>query len=517
MGNKVKNQRIFLVFNKEDSGYGTGQEPSGYVKIEVRDGSGKLTAAVQNLKEDRDDLKYKLYLIKCTESSVCPVCAGTLPVRKNKSELQWEFDPQDVARTGNTIEEFNIAAVVADAGNKHNVRVISPLAAYKNAKVHWKDKVKDYLYPAVPYTEKIEGLPKEVDFISKYENDLESKYVPGSTAPLLGGFGIPIAPEETYGVEGMNAEFAPEAEENPVLPFTSNNGLPPLANENELPPLTSDNEMMIYYEEGENENLSPEVEMNAPEMEMNIPQAEIKGPENSNAAQSEEPEAASNQAEPVYSGVDADLSNYAGMYDYNELFGTGAAEGENSEVQNMTNNCAYKSNFCDNKADNMDNNACANCQLNTRTGKNVEKPENKPPSKPANSIDNLISNLDRYFESCDPFKSRRRDYRWWKVNNPVYLNNIMYQCNIKTPLLFNPRVMMAHFKYKHLIVGIYSDRLRRREYIVCGIPGVHSIDEKPFGDLCRWVQIEGSRPRYGAFGYWLVYIDYKTGKFLNPG
>jgi hypothetical protein len=91
----------------------------------------------------------------------------------------------------------------------------------------------------------------------------------------------------------------------------------------------------------------------------------------------------------------------------------------------------------------------------------------------------------------------------------------MYQCNIKTPLLFNPAVMMAHFKYRHLIVGIYSDQIRKREFVVCGVPGIHRVDDKPFGDLCRWVQVEGSRPRYGAFGYWLVYIDGKSGKLLN--
>jgi hypothetical protein len=84
-----------------------------------------------------------------------------------------------------------------------------------------------------------------------------------------------------------------------------------------------------------------------------------------------------------------------------------------------------------------------------------------------------------------------------------------------TPLLFNPAVMMSHFKYRHLLTGVYVERPKGREFIVCGIPGVNGIDETPFGEMCRWVQLEGYKPRYGSFGYWLVYIDPKTGKLFK--
>jgi hypothetical protein len=127
----------------------------------------------------------------------------------------------------------------------------------------------------------------------------------------------------------------------------------------------------------------------------------------------------------------------------------------------------------------------------------------------------LIENFDEYFEKSDPFNSKRRDYRWWEVSTPAYLSNILYQFGIKTPELFNPNVMMAHFKYRHLIVGIYADRIRHREYIVFGIPGVHNVDAKPLSGVCRWVQLRGSRPRDGAFGYWLIYYEPNVGEFLN--
>ena len=75
--------------------------------------------------------------------------------------------------------------------------------------------------------------------------------------------------------------------------------------------------------------------------------------------------------------------------------------------------------------------------------------------------------------------------------------------------------MMSYFKYKHMIVGLYEDRKKKLKYIVCGIPGLYWVDENPFGEVCRWAQVEGDKPRYGAFGYWLIYINPATGRILS--
>lgn len=80
--------------------------------------------------------------------------------------------------------------------------------------------------------------------------------------------------------------------------------------------------------------------------------------------------------------------------------------------------------------------------------------------------------------------------------------------------MFNPAVMMAHYRYKHLIIGIFTHKNGKR-YVVCGVPGRYMADMKPFGEMNKWVQTQGTRPRYGAFGYWLIYIDPHDGKILN--
>lgn len=124
----------------------------------------------------------------------------------------------------------------------------------------------------------------------------------------------------------------------------------------------------------------------------------------------------------------------------------------------------------------------------------------------------LKQELDNSFEEYNPFRTRNRSFRWWKINSPGFLNNILFRNNIKTYLLFNPKVMLAHYKYRYIILGIKNSRQSGREKLICGIPGVYNIDDNPFSSVGSWVQMEGFRPKYGAFGYWVVLLDPRTGK-----
>ncbi len=146
-----------------------------------------------------------------------------------------------------------------------------------------------------------------------------------------------------------------------------------------------------------------------------------------------------------------------------------------------------------------------------RAGQNEE--DEKQPLKP--DLGRLKEMLDSNFQKVDPFRSRRSDYNWWRVESPVHLKNLLFRCNIKTPLLFSANVMEAHNRYRYMIAGIFTDRKRSKRYLVCGIPGSYRVDASPFGDMCRWVQAGGHLPRYGCKGYWLVYVEPDTGNILT--
>lgn len=129
-------------------------------------------------------------------------------------------------------------------------------------------------------------------------------------------------------------------------------------------------------------------------------------------------------------------------------------------------------------------------------------------------IENLKGSFSKYFQEYEPFERRNDLYKWWKAASLAHLNNILYANNIRTVLLHSPIVMMSHYKYRYVIVGIYRSR-KQNEYIVCGIPSTYGVDRRPFGELSRWIPVRYKRPTPGDFGYWVVYIDPRTGEFVS--
>ncbi len=406
MGTNIGFQRKFWIFQQEDSGFGSGQEPSGYIKLEIRNEKVKISASVQNLKEDESRFSYKLYIIKDDEKQVIPVCLGTLRLQRNKAEFQTELDCTNISGCGGSIQDFNAAAVIVEYRDNRNTQLVCPLVVYRDKKASWRDDLTQAIY-----NKSASGgdNSEKLELSSIYNNDIQSKYEPDRT---------------------VESTFRPDKFDE------TDNGVPSLASSPS--PETVNTDGTISFSSGD-----------------------------------DEPHGAETSFQPLNQEHENNMKNNS------DINGPLA-----SEIRSETNAAA---NYGEQT-------------INENEGCNIDK---------------LKESLGRYFKEYDPFGSRRRDYKWWKVSSPVYLNNILYQCNARTPLLFNPKVMMAHFKYRHLIIGVYSDRLRRRECIVCGVPGAYSIDDNPFGEVCRWVQLEGNKPIYGAFGYWLIYIDPKTGKIIN--
>lgn len=489
MDGKFKFKRTFIIFKQEDLGYGTGQGPSGYIKIEVRDEKGKLYASVQNMKEDPDMFVYKLYIIKCSGTRTVPVCIGTIPIKNNRGEIMWDFNPVNVQSTGYNIGEFEIAAVLVDFIDRKNTSVVCPIAAYKGERIEWRSKIREGLDIVKKNERSIEKKMEEKkveekkveekkveekkidnknDVINKSTIDIQSKYIPLQGMPE---FNIPD--------KLRNFEYETEK-----LVNTGRDIVNPKAN--------CSNAILETPERINTKNIEAE-------------KSDIK---NSNVDNNERNNDKNNEQKNQVTHINMQYNLQQAIEEEKSTGSKPSTElNANTQEENI---CIFKSNgICGIQTDDKNINPCAGCRMFT------ENMQTKQPADSTGNIDKLKENLDKFFERSDPFNNRRRDYTWWKINSPVYLNNILYQCNIKSSLLFNQALMMAHFKYRHLIFGIYTDKMRRKQYIVCGIPGVYNVDEKPFGSLCRWVQMEGNTPRYGAFGYWLVYIDPRTGKLLN--
>lgn len=472
-------QRNFMIFGIEDPGFEAGQKPSGYVRLEVRDGRGKLFAAVQNLRPGNGRFIYKLHLLRSGKDSVDSVTAGELVAGPNKSELEWSFDPSNVGAAGHGIDEYLGAVVLVEYADRPADNIICPLAAYKNGKIEWRNGLKQYFLQSekkMKQTIQYQGQPQlQQPHQSQFNQSQAAQEKPSLEQTA---HGQPLQsqqsqeqPQQDTLMQEQSTQAQPAAEQL----YQAENPYPDQAQVNQPQYIPSQPDTMqgvplkydLVY------GTLPVCSQTC-----GIPQEYGQQP----MEYQQIPATKQNQTAVPYQTGTGQVN-------------TGCVYLNGNMCGAFVNNDVRAVNPCD---------ACKMRHAAAMTSVSV-----------SGDIALLREEIGRYFEECDPFHSKRSDYIWWKVTNPVNLNNILYQCNIRSPLLFNPVVMMAHYKYRHLIIGIFKHKESQKQYVVCGVPGMHMVDRKPFGEMSRWVQAEGNRSRYGAFGYWLVYIDPEDGKILN--
>lgn len=497
-------QRSFLIFSNEDGGYEAGQKPSGHVRLEVRDGRGKLHAVVQNLRPGNGRFHYGLYLLKTGRDGIAAAYAGQLAPQPNKTELEWSFDPRNVDGTGIAVGEFDTVAVLVEQEGYPGDLVICPLAAYRGRKTDWRNTMRYALIKKktqimqeqmqkkqaeqlqVPKTgmqtsRPVMQMPQPVMQIPQQEMQMSQELMSQETMPLQ-ETQLPQSEQFLQGIMSQQEAQLPQE----------------LMSQEMMP----QQEMQLPQSEQFLQGIMPQEMM--PQQEMQMSQQEIHIPQQEQFLQGAMPQQETQMPQ--------ELTSQETM-PQEEASVLSRTQRQNVQYQptaeQVDTGCVYlNGNICGAFVNNgVGVNPCAGCRAHDGRQHYIEPP--------AGNIILLREELDRYFEKCDPFHSNRSDYIWWRVGNPVNLNNLLYQCNIRSPLLFNPSVMMAHYKYRHLIVGIFTQKAREKQYVVCGVPGMSMVDKKPFGDMSRWVQAEGNRPRYGAFGYWLVFIDPDGGKILN--
>ena len=490
-----------MIFVNEDAGYEAGQKPAGHVKLEIREGRGRLHAAVQNLRPGNGRFVYKLYLLRIGRDGAAAVCAGLLKPEPSKAELDWSFEPRNVGASGSSLEEFSSVVVLVEYADRKGETIICPLAAYMDKKTEWRNAVRSVLMEKaemVSYN-KIAGVSAEplapVNFNSSNKNEV-SKLEGTDQNNNTEEYSEPLNSMEPYDDNEYQAIGYADAEwqvPQPIqaefpqqypleYPHQAQQQMPLFQAPQNIP------QMPFYIPQLPSEpQMQPQQQVNPqqqPQQQVN-PQQQPQ-PQMPSEPQMQPQPQVNPQQQPLQDQTDVQYPGGIGQIDSGCIYLNGNLCGA------FVNSGANAINPCD------------TCRMH-----HGQVPAATPP---AGDITRLKEELERCFEESDPFNSKRSDYVWWRVTNPVNLNNLLYQCNIRSPLLFNPAVMMAHYKYRHLIIGIFLHRSKQKQYVVCGVPGMHMMDRKPFGEMGRWVQAEGNKPRYGAFGYWLAYIDPNDGK-----
>ena len=505
-------RRNFLIFVNEDSGFEEGGRPSGHVMMEVRDGKGKLETVIHNLRNGKGRYRYALYLVRQSDGGTDYVRMGEITHTAGRAELRCRFEPRGAGDTPRPVDQYDVAAVVVEYGDGDGPQgsIICPLAAYRNKTAGWRNGLREALLRERGNVSGTQTQPRTV------------KEAKPETGPAPGRKEEP-GPEQEQGREtGPGMEQEQRRETGPGMEQEMETETGPGGGHVHAPGpdqgLASDGEAEREPEEGPGPGEEADLEEGpGPGEEAGWEPEGEKGPGQEQEYQHELGGGREHAREPGQEterdpgpGPAAESDPAPGPATGNDPApGPARSPGAAAAAGRIDTDCVYlNGNICDALVNNQGKpDPCGSCRIN----RNGAKAGTRPPG----DVDGLECDLDRHFEVCDPFRSGRSDYKWWKVTNPVNLNNILYENNIRSPLMFNPAVMLAHYRYKHLIIGIFRHK-NGKKYVVCGVPGRYVEDMKPFGEMNKWVQVQGTRPRYGAFGYWLVYIDPDNGRILHP-
>ena len=141
---KRRYDRFFIMFKPEQSGYSMDkQEIKGYMKVEIRDGKGKIITYIQGLKILKNDEMYRIYLISSQNNNCIGLPIGWLEIdNRGHGESRFEFNPDNIENSGLSIEQFNIGAILVK--NKNSSQLIAPVVGYKGKETLWKNNFKEF-------------------------------------------------------------------------------------------------------------------------------------------------------------------------------------------------------------------------------------------------------------------------------------------------------------------------------------------------------------------------------------
>lgn len=509
-----------LLFNEEDKGFGKNKPPAGYLELEIREGKGRLFSMVQDLKDSDEYTACKLYFIKYREGEVFYACMGTIPVRNGRGEITRKFDAFNVEGTKFSIDDFNAAAIILEREIGGRIDIKCPLAVckVKDEKIKW-DQVfgKFAVKVKTCFREESSATGREKRNVTgrddRYAAGMEGRWSASREDRYAAGREESNASDEISAADEIRAAGKIDAPGrinttgmiNTSVVINAENGINETGKAKAFDEEYSKDEISAEYEMGFNRyikkdeakgetksEVKDETKSEAKDEIKDEIKDEVYGNIHTQEGFDEKPGLATgNAAKEKGPGMDEDIMKQRPRPDYEDY------EKYDDIYSKFTGTLESKYSFAENMKGVYPGVSCQRC------------------SSKIPDIDLLSSCFDKAFKRCDPFNTKRQDYKWWKVTSPVHLSNILYYCNIHVPKIFSPPVIMAYYKYRYLITGIYTSRKRNKVYIVHGIPGTHNVDESPLGDLCKWVQTEGNTPRYGSFGYWVAYVDPFTGEFLK--
>ncbi|MDD3223767.1 MAG: hypothetical protein PHX70_03500 [Clostridium sp.] len=132
MSQRKNYSRYFIILQEDEKGYGLSSDktPTGYAKLEVKNGKCKVTFYVQNLKGEMKPYYITLICNKRDEKKL--IRLGQLNIdNAGRAEVSKEFDSNDIAGSGIGVSKIGGAAVV----KFDNLNVRGILSGFTSAEI----------------------------------------------------------------------------------------------------------------------------------------------------------------------------------------------------------------------------------------------------------------------------------------------------------------------------------------------------------------------------------------------
>jgi len=165
--NKKSYSRYFIIFQEDDRGFGIAidRPPTGYAKIENKNGRAKITFYVQNLLQEKGP--YTACLIDATKNPPAIAKLGEINVDETgRGEVWWEYREDDIADTGIHIDRFNVACVMTEDQYPLSGQI-------GKERIEWKEKLKNPVRQEDKEEELDEEAKKFIEYEERIKNEIE--------------------------------------------------------------------------------------------------------------------------------------------------------------------------------------------------------------------------------------------------------------------------------------------------------------------------------------------------------
>lgn len=468
MSQKKNYSRSFIILQENEKGHGISLDklPTGYAKIENRNGKCKVFFYVQNLKGASKP--YYMVLVCNKKDTKKLIKLGELKLDEyGKAEMSREYSENDVGESGIGIDRV-IGAAISQFNGSDMLVLMSGFNA-TDIPEDWKT----YSLAGVKSKE-VNSNPEKIVEVKKVETKrVEAKPVEAKV--------------ETKKVEFKSVE-AKAVEAKPV----------------EKKPAKVER-VEIKQKEVKEEVVKPKAEVVKPKTTDRKVEEEVK---------SEEKQPDKKESDNIFDKYEESIENTKkDKYEESKNINVNEAKDDKREENNKS------------KIE-KEENKCPCCSYeNQKVENNFESEipieENKNEDYPIGRTGEFFKGLTDEFDDLGEAFPDVRCCRWYKVSTDFRDHKHHKENHNKYTLLYYP--MMPYYAYIQksgcYLVGYKYDPKGKMKYIVYGILGTKNKCDQPFGGktgFVSWVPMQRGKEGYEDKGCWLMFYDFKNAVILVP-